>query len=77
MYASPEGGSPVEGGWSEHGCADLVIGEKRSPLPRAGDCFGGQPAETMFHRLSCISHSQIHMLKVPTPSTLECAYIWT
>ena len=42
MYASPEGGSPVEGGCGAQGGTDLVVGEKRSPLPRAGDCLGVQ-----------------------------------
>lgn len=42
----PRGWEPSGRRLQYAGDTDLVAGEKRSPLPRAGDCLGGQSTET-------------------------------
>ena len=82
-YASTEGGSPGEGGGSGQAHADLAVGEKRSPLPRAGDCFKGQPSETRSKRRRprvmaelCLPLPNSDVVEVLTPSTSEYDHVW-
>lgn len=46
MGTHPEGGGSEEGAGTGQVYSHLLVGEKRRPLPRARDWFGGQPSET-------------------------------